>query len=99
MQALSAQVKEATERAGQAKGALDELVARLPNLPDPGAADGPEDEVVRIAGEPATLPFQARDHLELAGPMIDMDAGAKLSGSRFAYLRGPLVMLELALVR
>ncbi len=31
--------------------------------------------------------------------MIDMERGARLSGSRFAYLRGPLVMLELALVR
>ena len=40
-----------------------------------------------------------RDHLELAGEMIDIERGARLSGSRFAYLRGPLVMLELALVR
>jgi len=29
-----------------------------------------------------------RDHLELAGPMIDMEAGAQVSGSRFAYLKG-----------
>ncbi len=40
-----------------------------------------------------------RDHLELAGPRIDMERGARLSGSRFAYLRGDLVLLELALVR
>ena len=40
-----------------------------------------------------------RDHLELAGPMIDMEHAARLSGSRFAYLRGDLVFLELALVR
>ncbi len=40
-----------------------------------------------------------RDHLELAGPMIDMERAAQLSGSRFAYLRGELVLLELALVR
>jgi seryl-tRNA synthetase len=39
------------------------------------------------------------DHLELAGGLIDMEAGARLSGSRFAYLKGDLVMLELALVR
>ena len=42
---------------------------------------------------------QPRDHLELAGERIDMERGARLSGSRFAYLRGDLVMLELALVR
>jgi seryl-tRNA synthetase len=40
-----------------------------------------------------------RDHLELAGSMIDMDSAAKLSGARFAYLKGDLVMVELALVR
>ncbi len=40
-----------------------------------------------------------RDHLELAGAMIDMDHAAKLSGARFAYLKGDLVMVELALVR
>ena len=45
------------------------------------------------------LGFEPRDHLDLAGAMIDMDSGARLSGSRFAYLRGDLVMLELALVR
>ena len=40
-----------------------------------------------------------KDHLELAGERIDMERGARLSGSRFAYLRGDLVLLELALVR
>jgi seryl-tRNA synthetase len=40
-----------------------------------------------------------RDHLELAGPRIDMEHAAQMSGSRFAYLRGELVLLELAMVR
>ena len=52
--------------------------------------------MLREVGEGAA---SGRDHLELAGEMIDMERGARLSGSRFAYLRGPLVMLELALVR
>ena len=39
-----------------------------------------------------------RDHLELAGARIDSERGARLSGSRFAYLRGDLALLELALV-
>jgi seryl-tRNA synthetase len=42
--------------------------------------------------------MEGRDHLELAGERIDMERGARLSGSRFAYLRGDLAMLELALV-
>jgi seryl-tRNA synthetase len=98
MQELSAQVKQAAEQATSAKERLDGLVARLPNLPDPSAADGPEDELVKTVGEPPQFAFKPRDHLELAGQMIDMDHGANLSGSRFAYLRGDLVMLELALV-
>jgi seryl-tRNA synthetase len=98
MQELSAQVKQFSEQATAAKERLDGLVARLPNLPDPSAADGPDDEQLRTVGEPPSFSFQARDHLELAGQMIDMDHGANLSGSRFAYLRGDLVMLELALV-
>ena len=43
--------------------------------------------------------YPPRDHLELAGELIDMQSAAKMSGSRFAYLKGELVMLELALVR
>ena len=94
------------EVAGRAKGLSEELaavdaelqdaLARLPNLPDPGSPDA--DTVVREVG---TAPVLAapKDHLELAGPLIDMEHAARLSGSRFAYLHGDLVFLELALVR
>ena len=75
------------------------MLASLPNLPDPTAAPGPEDELVREVGEIPTFAFEPRDHLELAGDGIDMDRAARLSGARFAYLKGDLVMLELALVR
>ncbi len=98
MQELSAHVKRATEQAASAKERVDELVARLPNLPDPSAADGPDDEEIKRVGDPPSFAFEPRDHLELAGAMIDMDHAAQLSGSRFAYLRGDLVMVELALV-
>ena len=72
---------------------------RCPTCPIPTAADGPEDELVREVGAPRELDFEPRDHLELAGEAIDMERAARLSGSRFAYLKGELVMLELALVR
>jgi len=98
MQRLSDEVKRCGEQAASAKERLDELIARLPNLPDATAADGPEDEELRRVGEPRALSFAPKDHLELAGQMIDMDHAAKLSGSRFAYLRGELVVVELALV-
>jgi seryl-tRNA synthetase len=98
MKRLSGEVKTLTEQAASSKERLDELLARLPNLPDPSAAEGPDDEEVRRVGEPPRFAFSPRDHLELAGQMIDMDHAAKLSGARFAYLRGELAMLELALV-
>jgi seryl-tRNA synthetase len=92
---LSAEVKSLGERAREAEQELQELLATLPNLPDPTAAE-PEDDVVRVVGD-ATK--RGRDHLELAGERVDMERGARLSGARFAYLRGDLVMLELALVQ
>jgi seryl-tRNA synthetase len=95
MRDMSAQVKALTERARTAEERLQSVLVTLPNLPDPTAA--PEDTVIREVGEPRIR--EGRDHLELAGEWIDMERGARLSGSRFLYLRGPLVMLELALVR
>jgi seryl-tRNA synthetase len=83
---------------------LGALTTRLPNLPDPDAPDGLTEEdsvVVREVGTPPEFDFQPRDHLEIGTELglIDMEAGARLSGSRFAYLKGDLVMLEMALVR
>ena len=86
---LDAQLAEVDE-------ALQVALSRLPNLPSEDAA--PTDTVLKTVGEPRSG-APTLDHLELAGPLIDMEAGARLSGARFAYLRGDLVLLELALVR
>ena len=94
MKAVSAQVKALGERARTAEEDLQAVLVSLPNLPDETAAA--EDEVVREVGEAGAT---GADHLELAGERIDMERAARLSGSRFAYLRGDLVLLEFALVR
>ncbi len=94
MRALGGREKALAGELGAVDDELGTALAALPNLPLGDAAD--EDTVVREVGEAGR---RGRDHLELAGAMIDMAAGARLSGSRFAYLRGDLVMLELALVR
>ncbi len=83
---------------------LEGVAATLPNLPDPGAPDGMTEEdavVLREVGELPTFDFEPRDHLEIgtALGLIDIESAARLSGSRFAYLKGDLVLLELALVR
>jgi seryl-tRNA synthetase len=99
MRGVSARAKELERELAAVEDDLGVALAPLPNLPDPTAAPGPEDELVREVGEVPTFAFEPRDHLELAGDGIDMDRAARLSGSRFAYLKGDLVMLELALVR
>jgi len=92
--ALSARGRELSDQETSVRAERDAALAKLPNLP---ADDAPAQDTVLSevgVGKPS-----GRDHLELAGPRIDMERGARLSGSRFAYLRGDLVMLELALVR
>jgi seryl-tRNA synthetase len=77
-----------------------ELLDRVPNPPDPAAPDGfaEEDAVeIRRGGEVRELGFEPRDHLALGG--IDMERGANVSGSRFAYRLGDAALAELALYR
>jgi seryl-tRNA synthetase len=90
---LAAKGRELSDTETAVRAELDAELAALPALPSPEAPD--EDEVLREVGEAGAT---GRDHLELAGPRIDMEAAARTSGSRFAYLKGDLVMLELALV-
>jgi seryl-tRNA synthetase len=98
MREVSARAKALSEELQAVEADLDPVLASLPNLPDPTAAE-PEDIVLREVGERFEPTFEAKDHLELAGERIDMERGARLSGARFAYLRGELVFLEFALVR
>jgi seryl-tRNA synthetase len=92
--ALAARGRALSEEEESVRRQRDEELAALPNLPADDAPD--EDEVIKEVGEGGTT---GKDHLELAGSRIDMERGARVSGSRFAYLRGELVLLEFALVR
>ncbi|HEU5141933.1 MAG TPA: serine--tRNA ligase [Solirubrobacterales bacterium] len=83
---------------------LERLAAALPNLPDPDAPEGSSEEdavVLREVGRVPSFDFEPRDHLEIGTELglIEIEAAARASGSRFAYLKGDLVLLELALVR
>ena len=94
MREVSARVKELRTAVSEVDEQLQGALASVPNLPDPDAPE--EDTVLREWGDAGR---EGRDHLELLGGLVDMEAGARASGSRFAYLKGPLVLLELALVR
>ncbi len=81
-----------------------ELLERVPNPPDRSVPDGQTDddaEELRRVGEPPEFDFEPRDHMDLVGGErgIDMERGARLSGSRFAYRTGAVALLELALYR
>jgi seryl-tRNA synthetase len=94
MQDVAARVRTLGEELAQVDGELQAALATLPNPPDPTAAD--TDTEISAWGETTE---GGPDHLEVADGLIDMEAGARVAGSRFAYLRGDLVLLELALVR
>ena len=99
---LKGRIDELETELGSVEEELDRLVADLPNLPEPDAPDGEDDSdavVLREVGERPDFGFEPKDHLELAGSRIDLERAAAASGSGFAYLKGELVMLELALVR
>jgi seryl-tRNA synthetase len=97
MREVAGRAKALGEELAGVEAELQPALAALPNIPDETAA--PQDTVIKEVGEPAIPVDPPRDHLELAGSRIDMERGARLSGSRFAYLRGDLVLLEFALVR
>jgi seryl-tRNA synthetase len=103
MKAVSAEVKGLDAELDQVESDRDELAATLPNLPSADAPDGGEDDAVtlREVGERPTFDFPVRDHLEIGVEhgWIDVESAAEVSGSRFAYLLGDLVMVQLALVR
>jgi seryl-tRNA synthetase len=94
LQQLAARGRELSDEESSVRAERDAALASLPSMPDADAPD--EDTELRQVGEARK---KGRDHLELAGPRIDIERAARMSGSRFAYLKGELVMVELALVR
>jgi len=104
MREVSSQIKGLEAELEEVETARAELAARIPNPPDPEAPDGETDEdavVLREVGERPALGFEPRDHLDLgrALGLIETEKAAAASGSRFAYLLGDLVLVELALIR
>jgi len=104
MREVSSQIKGLEAELEEVEAARTELAATIPNPPDPEAPDGETDEdavVLREVGERPTLGFEPRDHLDLgrALGLIETEKAAAASGSRFAYLLGDLVLVELALIR
>ena len=102
-QALKDEVARLEVDLAAANAEHQDAFARVPNLPHPDAPDGVEGDgvVLRTIGPPRPEIPDPRDHVELleAADAIDLVRGAKVSGARFAYLKGEGALLEFALVR
>ena len=98
-------VKKADAEAAATAAGFDDQVRRIGNIVADGVPEGGEDDyvVLETRGTPrdfAAEGFEPRDHLELGQLLgaIDVERGAKVSGSRFYYLTGQGAELELALI-
>ena len=100
--ALSAKVKAANELAGSAAEELDRVIWQIENVVLDGVPAGGEADyvVIKEVGNKPSFDFEPKDHVAIGESLdvIDMERGAKISGSRFYFLKGMGARLELALM-
>jgi seryl-tRNA synthetase len=101
---LGEQLKAANAALQEVQEALGEIALGLPNLPHASVPDGRDEaanQEVRRWGEPRSFEFAPLDHVDLgaANGWMDFDAAARLTGSRFVVLHGPLARLQRALTQ
>jgi seryl-tRNA synthetase len=96
-------LKASAERLELIQTELQAMLMAVPNLPDasvPVGADEHANVEMRRWGTAPTFAFTPKDHVDLGAPLgLDFDTGAKLSGSRFSFLRGPVARLHRALAQ
>ena len=96
-------LKTSAERLDVIQTELSAMLMAVPNLPQddvPVGADESANVEVRRWGTPRAFDFSTRDHVDLGAPLgLDFDTGAKLSGARFSFLRGPVARLHRALAQ
>lgn len=101
---ISDELKSVEEQFNKVQLELDDLLARVPNIPHESVPSGTSEEdnkIVRTWGTPKKFTFKPKDHVELGAQnrWIDFETAAKISGSRFVVLRGPLAKMQRALIQ
>ncbi|HHC73406.1 MAG TPA: serine--tRNA ligase [Thiotrichales bacterium] len=101
---LGERLKAAQQSLGEVQQALEEILMGLPNLPDESVPEGEDESAnreVRRWGEPPVFDFEPKDHVDLGTALggLDTETAARLTGSRFVVLRGPLARLHRALIQ
>jgi seryl-tRNA synthetase len=105
--AIKNELETSAQRLDVIQAELQNLLLAVPNLPQddvPVGADETGNVELRrwspTGTEPTPLPFEAKDHVALGEPLgLDFETGAKLSGSRFTFMRGPVARLHRALAQ
>ncbi|TMH07179.1 MAG: serine--tRNA ligase [Betaproteobacteria bacterium] len=96
-------LKASAEQLDRIQAELSAMLMAVPNLPHDSVPLGPDETAnveVRRWGTPRAFDFTPKDHVDLGAPLgLDFDTGAKLSGSRFSFLRGPVARLHRALAQ
>ena len=100
-QSLKQKLEKQEQELKLVKKTLDDLLLKIPNLPlkDVPVGDESKNKIIKKVGTPKKFDFTPRDHLELGETLdiIDVKRAAKVSGTRFGYLKNEGVLLEFAL--
>ncbi|MGQ3052312.1 MAG: serine--tRNA ligase [Roseateles sp.] len=100
---IAEELKAGAERLEAIQLELNQMLMGVPNLPDASVPVGTDEHgnvEVRRWGTPRSFEFDIRDHVDLGAPLgLDFEMGARLSGSRFAFLKGPAARLHRALAQ
>ncbi|MFP8779111.1 serine--tRNA ligase [Hydrogenophaga sp. RWCD_12] len=100
---MKAELEASATRLEVIQGELQGLLLAVPNLPHESVPVGGDEHgnvVVRSWGTPRTFDFEVRDHVDIGEKLgLDFDTGAKLAGSRFTFMRGPIARLHRALAQ
>jgi len=101
---LGDRLKQLSGRLENVQQELEDYLSGIPNFPDESVPQGKDERdnvVLRSWGEPAQFDFEPRDHVDLGEGLggMDFDAAARITGSRFVVLRGPLARLHRALTQ
>jgi len=101
---LGDKLKAAEAELEQVQSELEGIALGIPNIPHPSVPEGRDEEDNREErrwGEPPVFDFEPKDHVDLGAMrgLLDFDAAAKITGSRFAVMSGPLARMHRALIQ
>jgi seryl-tRNA synthetase len=97
------ELKASAARLDEVQAAMSRFLEAVPNLPHPSVPVGADESgnvEVRKVGQPPAFDFEVRDHVDIGERLgLDFDTAAKLSGSRFAVMKGGIARLHRALAQ